>query len=156
MSSENNNQKNQQFFTDDELKEKEKSLLRLFKDTLLKYNTAKRKQWLSAGKLWPLESNNLKNQLNFKNNKISIKVNDHLGTVVIWGKKTRIKTKNRNMKLIFPLDTEELILKTEVFMEYPVNECSLIKNIFKRLDIKTKEDYRLLLSSFESLIISYI
>ena len=156
MKSENNNPK-PVIFTDKELKEKEESLLRLFKDALLKYKKAIRKQWLSAGRLWPLESHNLKNQLNFKHSKISIIVNDHMGTVVIWGKRNKsFLNQNRNMKIIFPLNTDELILKAETFMEYPITECSLIKDIFRRLDIQTKEEYKLLISSFESLIISYI
>ena len=150
----------QQFvFTDNELREKEEDLLRLFKKTILEYQKARRQKWKNGGKLWPLESSKLKNQINFKHHKISIVVNDdRTGSIVVWGKqkKARGERNFKNLRIFFALDTDKLVLKAEMFMQYPLAGCSLIKDIFRRVEIKTKEDYRLLVSSFESLIISYI
>ena len=145
-------------FTTEELEEKEQELLRLFKKTLQKYHGAIRTQWKSCGNLWPINSSNIKDYIIYKNRKISISIQGRTGTAAIWGKQDKSKSHNitRNIKVIFPIYDDKLIVKVEAFMEYPITGHSLITEIFRRLNIKNKKDYNLLTSGFESLMISYL
>ena len=145
-------------FTTEELDEKEQELLRLFKKTTQKYHNAIRMQWLSCGNLWPIGSSNIKNKINYKHRIITVSSDDRTGTIAIWGKqdKYNLSIGSRNIKIIFPLDDDKLTVQVEAFMEYPITGHSLITEIFRRLDIKTKKDYELLKSGFESLLISYL
>lgn len=147
-------------FTEQELKDKENELLSLIKRTIIEF----RKSWLKRNEhrnayYSPIPSSFPKDTIIFHNSRISIKFDGSVcGTAVIWGRQRKNKDKwfPKNLKIIFALNTPDLLIKIDTFMEYPHDGNSVIKDIFYRMNINSQEDYNLLLRSFEGLLVSYI
>ena len=147
-------------FTEQELKDKENELLRLIKHTIIEF----RKSWLKRNEhrnayYSQISDSFPKDTIRFHNGKISIKFDERsCGTAVIWGRQRKNKDKlfPKNLKITFVLNASDLLLKVDTFMEYSNEGNSIIKDIFYRMNINTREDYNLLLRSFEGLLVSYI
>lgn len=149
-------------FTDDELKEKEEELLRLIKKTIKEF----KKSWLqkNEGKhqnsYYRYIKTPVKDHITFKKSAIYIKiVDDYSGIAVIWGRRKKFSGESwapRNLKISFALNTNELLIKTDSYVLYPIENTSIIKDIFYRMNIQNNEDYNLLLKAFENLLITYI
>ena len=148
-------------FTDKELKEKEEELLRLIKKTIKEFKKSWQKKSSSKSAYYrPHIHSPIKDHISFKKSTIYIRlVNDYSGTAVIWGQRKRMPGEDwapRNLKISFALNTNELLIKTDSYILYPLENCSLIKDIFYRMKIQNNEDYQLLLKAFENLLVSYI
>ena len=147
-------------FTEHELKEKEEELLRLIKRTIIEF----RKSWLDRNKnrnayYSPIPESFPKDTITFHSSKITLKLDGRMcGTATIWGRQKKNKDNwyPKNLKISFVLNSTDLLIKVDTFMEHSNEESSIIKDIFYRMNIKSQEDYNLLLKSFESLLVSYI
>ena len=144
-------------FTEDQLKDKEKELLDLMKQTIIGFKNT----WLKRSKQsgWHTGyyyfGNEFKDYIKFKNGKIHIKLlSDQEGMVIVWG---RIRNGiPRNLKITFKLESQETLIKFDSFLTYPFERNFLIKDIFYRMDVNTESDYNYLLSGFKNLLVSYI
>ncbi len=162
MSQQSKNSNSILSFTEEELKEKEEELLRLIKKTIIEF----KKSWIQKNegnrksyyrKYIPTSA---KDHITFKKSAIYIKLIDNQqGTAIIWGRRKKLLGESwapRNLKISFLLNTTELLIRTDSYIMYPIENSSIIKDVFYRMNVQNNEDYNLLLKAFENLLISYI
>ena len=147
-------------FTEEELKEKEKEILNLMKKTIIEFKNSWYRKSKGGTSFYNLRAT-VKDYIEFKKHTINLRfLNDgKTGIVFVWGKRRKADDGSwtpSNLKISFMLDSTELFIKLESYTLYPIENCSLIKDIFYRMDVKNNEDYNLLLKAFENLLVSYI
>ena len=139
------------FFTDEELKDKEEDLLRLIKNTIIEF----RKATIRERSNQFYHRKNIRDRIHFHQFAITICSDGPSGTVTIFGRRQVTHCTPRTLKLSFLL-TDELYIKSESYTKYPIERGTFLKDIIYRMNIQTKEDYDLLVKSFENLLISYV